>query len=1154
MDNDSYLQIFEKSLSLYTGDDPLDLWDKFVAYLEPRLPADGGSEMPQALDHLVQRFVNVDQYANDIRYVKYCIKYASYYPDPIALYSHLFSRGIGTKTAAFYVSWAKQFEQGGSVNQADAVFQKALENQAQPTDIMLNEHRQFQTRNRIQAPSPAGIRAPLQNSHVINQMSSQREPAAQPKAWMEGPAALITVSRSENLGVLPSSQGPGVRTVSEYMTEELLCEGSELCFEEVRARKYFEKLRAKQAQEEREREEKLRKEEDSNLKMKYRLEEVNQEQEWIKTLVRSLILPSSLQCAHPPRLSRRSLSLRLHTEPTFFQEASSSSSSLPELPAHLQRGLSAEASQHAPVLADRSVQLPQFAPTTESTDSEQMNVSLHRPACTSADFSMQEDPESRLESQQEAAHPPEFEERLNMSQGGTANLSHITPNTSLGFVQATPSRVLPSPTVNTREALGVIMDMFQAPTLLKDPFDNTSVLLAGEQTLDPGHQRNGVSSFCAPPTAAPFTVFQDDIDKENGSTAAPFVVEKSKPMRALAEIPVSNKPNETPPDLMSDESTMWGAHFNSLHSLAACPNSTSDFAMLAQFVSTPFTNKSVFNFCEDKVNKSDGGDTEDDAFTRRQPKKLSPIMEQSPSTDTAYSELAPSEGGHGTIVGEGLAPAPPCLSSSSSCTTIVQPPPPAMLSFREQTLCSSEASRTMPAAAVGPDWDVYTKAEPFTIMEDSQKPPSPERVQQRVQDIPMSPDYPPKPDWLAFSSPDYQQKPLRSPEPRGEFDLDAFVSPRLQRNTDVPMSPEAAALQDEPMMSPDRKQGNLVSDPWDDDLIARLLASLSPPLTTHPRCITWQCNVPNIAPKTTISMGKASLRVDCVLGQGAFATVYQGTDPMTSEKMVLKVQKQKPGNPWEYYINTQLDARLQPGLRQLFSRLHSAHLFHNGCVMLGELYNYGTLLNAVNIFKTQSDKVMPQPLVMYFSVCILQMVETLHSIRVIHADIKPDNFLLGERFLENRCFQPENLDHGLVLIDFGQSIDLDLFPEGTAFTGKCLTSGFQCTEMISGKPWSFQTDYFGIAGTVYCMLFGTYMQVTSEGGAWKTNGVFRRNPHSDLWVDFFHTLLNSPPHGALQSLRLRLTSVLQQNYSSKLPTLKSRLTVLLLEARKAARR
>lgn len=43
---------------------------------------------------------------------------------------------------------------------------------------------------------------------------------------------------------------------------------------------------------------------------------------------------------------------------------------------------------------------------------------------------------------------------VSVSQGGTGNPSHVTPNTSLGFVQATPSRVLPSPTVNTREALG----------------------------------------------------------------------------------------------------------------------------------------------------------------------------------------------------------------------------------------------------------------------------------------------------------------------------------------------------------------------------------------------------------------------------------------------------------------------------------------------------------------------------------------------------------------------------------------------------------------------------------------------------------------------------------------------------------------------------
>ncbi|TMS12526.1 Mitotic checkpoint serine/threonine-protein kinase BUB1 [Larimichthys crocea] len=73
-------------------------------------------------------------------------------------------------------------------------------------------------------------------------------------------------------------------------------------------------------------------------------------------------------------------------------------------------------------------------------------------------------------------------------------------------------------------------------------------------------------------------------------------------------------------------------------------------------------------------------------------------------------------------------------------------------------------------------------------------------------------------------------------------------------------------------MSPDRAPGNdvsmsatpaqtttavqLMSDPWDDGLISDLLSSLTPPLTSHPRCITWPCNLPNISPKMTIEHGK----------------------------------------------------------------------------------------------------------------------------------------------------------------------------------------------------------------------------------------------------------------------------------------------------------
>ncbi|XP_055362574.1 mitotic checkpoint serine/threonine-protein kinase BUB1 isoform X3 [Betta splendens] len=1164
---------FENAMTSYSGEDPLEQWDKFVDFAEKRLT--DGSDMAVVLDRLVERFLDVPRYANDIRYVKHCIRCASYYSNPVALYSHIFRSGVGTKTAALYVAWAQQFEQRGMNEQADAVYQKAVENQALPADAVLNEYRLFQIRTKSQTPISAGVRTPLQSSQLTNQMPPHSEPVAQIKASVDcvpkQPQYCVTVSRSETSGMIPSSKDSGIQMVSKYDKEELVCEGSELCFEEVRAQRYFHKRQEQQEMDyRRNKERELREEEEAVLRIKSLLENYNQNLGAFGFLIHQpssqghlpVVGPATRQNLNPAQQnhlhSRFSSGLQPHTEPPVQQQHQTRAADTPPLPLHR---------SHHPSVPSHTDLLPREAPCQPGS----MGTNV---------------------TQKDVSQLQELEDRLEVSLGGTANLSHITPNNSLGFVQATPSRALPSPTVNTREALDVIMDMFQAPTLLIDPLSNTSVL----QSAEAGHQAQGdASTFSKPPTTTPFTIFQDD-DKENPRAAAPpSACEKFKAARALAVIPVS-KPNDTPPELTPDE-TMWGARYNSLHSLAACPNSSTDFAMLAQFVSTPYKQINAFgsNICQDQENNCDGGDVKEDAF-RCRGNKLSPIMEQSPPdeklSETAVSQIVPSSARLGTIVGEGLSLAQHCLTSSS--VTMVQPPPPALLSFRDQTLCPNESSVSR---TTGPAWDIYTSPEqpskrtfvnpqepeglfkpgyePFKVLDDLGEPGSPQKDQKTALDVPMSPECIVNPDWLT----------CKSPPVTVETDLDAFLSPRQPRVMDVPMSPEQPQLYadvsmskeqfntvDEPMMSPDRgvrpsvdvsmnatqpktEKLQLVPDPWDDELISGLLSSLSPPLTSHPRCLTWQRNLPHISPKMTLSMGNASLRVDGVLGEGAFATVFQATDPVTSEKVVLKVQK--PANPWEFYINTQLDARLQPGIRHLYSSVRSAHIFNNGSVLLEELHNYGTLLNAVNMYKTLGDKVMPQPLVMYFTICILHMVEQLHSINIIHADIKPDNFLLGERFMDNKDVDPDSVNHGLVLIDLGQSIDMKLFSENTAFTARCLTSGFQCTEMLSGKPWTYQTDYFGVAGTVHCLLFGTYMRVRNEGGVWKTDAAFRRNPHSDLWLNFFHTLLNVPDSGplpSLRSLRCSLTSVLQQSYSSKLSSLRSRLVVLLLENHKPVRK
>lgn len=44
----------------------------------------------------------------------------------------------------------------------------------------------------------------------------------------------------------------------------------------------------------------------------------------------------------------------------------------------------------------------------------------------------------------------------------------------------------------------------------------------------------------------------------------------------------------------------------------------------------------------------------------------------------------------------------------------------------------------------------------------------------------------------------------------------------------------------------------------------------------------------------------------------------------------------------------------------------------------------------------------------------------------------------------------------LTLIDFGEAFDMSTYPNETVFLGKVLTSGFQCIEMITNRPWSYQ--------------------------------------------------------------------------------------------------
>ncbi|RUS76831.1 hypothetical protein EGW08_015403, partial [Elysia chlorotica] len=176
------------------------------------------------------------------------------------------------------------------------------------------------------------------------------------------------------------------------------------------------------------------------------------------------------------------------------------------------------------------------------------------------------------------------------------------------------------------------------------------------------------------------------------------------------------------------------------------------------------------------------------------------------------------------------------------------------------------------------------------------------------------------------------------------------------------------------------------------------------------------------------------------------------------------------------------------------------------------------LQNLVNIYKHKAAlKDGVEPFACLLTIQLLYLFEQMHACHIIHGDVKPDNFLVAA--LPDAPQELFNYERPLVkIIDFGQSIDMTMFSPGTTFTAKVETSGFQCIEMKTNRPWTYQTDLFGLAGTIHVVLFGSYMNVFQEHGVWRTTGNFVRKWNTPLWKHLFNSLLNVPSCWELPNL------------------------------------
>ena len=303
-----------------------------------------------------------------------------------------------------------------------------------------------------------------------------------------------------------------------------------------------------------------------------------------------------------------------------------------------------------------------------------------------------------------------------------------------------------------------------------------------------------------------------------------------------------------------------------------------------------------------------------------------------------------------------------------------------------------------------------------------------------------------------------------------------------------------------------------VSDPYNQELLECIIQSLDPPLFYKPNFNQYENE--DIAPRREVQLGPITVKNITKIGEGAFAKVYYGECVIGSGTPVPKAFKiQSPPAPWEFYILTELAERMNldevgHDVKDMILPMASIHVYRNSSVLITSLFNEGSLLDMMNHYRT-AQRTVPESVICTYALDMMRCVDGIHRAGIIHGDIKPDNWLLRDK--ENTMHSISmKMTKSVVLIDFGRSIDMRILPAGSQFTVSSNTELFECVEMQTDRPWTYQVDYYGVLSCIHLMVHNEYMKVHQDRstGLWKPTRAPHRRVDKELFTTLFRDLLN----------------------------------------------
>ncbi|CAG9771963.1 unnamed protein product [Ceutorhynchus assimilis] len=347
----------------------------------------------------------------------------------------------------------------------------------------------------------------------------------------------------------------------------------------------------------------------------------------------------------------------------------------------------------------------------------------------------------------------------------------------------------------------------------------------------------------------------------------------------------------------------------------------------------------------------------------------------------------------------------------------------------------------------------------------------------------------------------------------------------VMEDTPTPPVPMQYTPIHSPILNATQPLSQVPSDPFKAKLLNQLLDRVSFPGVHHQGFVHINGN-PRLMvkkEKEPVFIGRDKYLIEKVLGKGQFGTVYKAYNYQMSCTVALKYQR--PPNRWEFYICSELQARLsEHPLRDRFMDISIGYFSDQASILVSKFEPFGSLLDTANLIKLLPSKDR-ESLCIFFTLEMLKIVRAMHAAKIIHADIKPDNFLVMLTSCNGLALQ---------LIDFGCSIDMSLFPDNAMFTTPISTENFICCEVRDGQPWSYHTDLFCVAASAHVLLFHEYINLKKCGGRWSFTSRLPRYTNNELWNLFFSSLLNQQLGIAdLATLERRFTKELEETVRQK---------------------